>query len=331
MSKKIILLLASVLSISTFAATLEIGFENEQYDDKGTNNYNRSDVFMPYISGSFNPLEGSNLKLDFKYMYQDQYGKDRAPSDDTNARFKTQRDRFELFASGYKYKDGNFAFTPKVGFRYEQWSINDNSSSSQTKRNLNLRFFPDMNYQLTNTTNIYLSGFTGPLFTETKQDSRKDSGYKKGDIGTNYYYGDWYQEIQLIGIKQTLPNKDSIWASLYNEYKYLEHSSEYMRWQLRGGYNWGVTDKLAINPFIRYDLHYEEKGKEAASIAGSNNGKTRDKDETRVGTTFSYKFDPTLTLVGEVYWQTAKNINYDGKKSDDKDRMFYKLGLRKSF
>lgn len=329
MSKKIILLLASILSVGTFAATIEIGFENEQYDDKGTNNYNRSDVFMPYISGSFNPLDGSKLKIDFKYMYQDQYGKERGEG--TNARFKTQRDRFEMFASGYSYKNGDFAFNPKVGFRYEQWSINDNSSSSQTKRNLSLRFFPDMNYKITSTTNLYLSGFTGPLFTETKQESRKDSGYKKGDLDTNYYYGDWYQEVQLIGVRQTLPNKDSIWASLYNEYKYLEHSAEYMRWQLRGGYNWGATDKLAINPFIRYDLHYEEKGKESSSLSGSNNGKTRDKDETRIGTTFSYKFDPTLTLVGEVYWQSAKNISFDGKKSDDKDRMFYKLGLRKAF
>lgn len=325
MSKKIILLLASILSVSAFAHTVEFGFENEQYESR----YNTSDIFMPYVSATINPSKESNLKIDLKYMYQDQYGKERAEG--RNNRFKTQRDRFEMFASGYSYKNGDFAFTPKVGFRYEQWSINDNSLNHQTKRNLSLRFFPDMNYKLTNTTSLYLSGFTGPLFTETKQESRKDSGYKKGNLDTNYYYGDWYQEVQLIGIKQALPNKDSIWASLYNEYKYLEHSSEYMRWQLRGGYNWGVTSKLAINPFIRYDIYHEEKGKESASISGSNHGKTRDKDETRVGTTFSYKFDPTLTLVGEVYWQTAKNIAYNGKASPDRDRMFYKLGLRKAF
>lgn len=325
MSKKIILLLASILSVSAFAHTIEIGFENESYDSQ----YNTSDVFMPYVSGSINPIKDSKLKIDFKYMYQDQYGKERAEG--TNNRFKTKRDRFEMFASGYNYSNGNFAFNPKVGFRYEQWSINDDSLSNQTKRNLSLRFFPDMNYKLTSTTNLYLSGFTGPLFTETKQRARKDSSYTSGDLDTNYYYGDWYQEVQIIGVRQVLPNKDSIWASLYNEYKYLEHSSEYIRWQLRGGYNWGVTDKLAINPFIRYDLHYEEKGIESSSISGSNHGKTRDKDETRIGTTFSYKFDSTLTLVGEVYWQTAKVIAYDGKSSPDKDRMFYKLGLRKAF
>ena len=329
MLKKIILLLASILSISSFAATIEIGFENEQYDDKGTNNYNRSDVFMPYVSGSFNPIEGSKLKLDFKYMYQDQYGKERAEG--TNARFKTQRDRFELFASGYSYKDGNFSLNPKAGFRYEQWAINDNSPSNQTKRSLGLRFYPDMTYKLSDTTNLYLSGFTGPLFNETKQQSRKDSGYNSKNLGSNNYYGDWYQEIQLLGIRHTLPNKDMLWASIYNEYKYLEHTSEYIRWQMRIGYNWKATDKLAINPFVRQDLYYEEEGKESNSVKGSNHGLKRDKDETRVGTTFSYKFDTTLTLVGEVYWQSAKNVAYSGKKSDDKDRMFYKLGLRKSF
>ncbi|MGL4788498.1 hypothetical protein [Cetobacterium sp.] len=315
MSKKIILLLASILSVGAFAHTIEFGFENEQYDSK----YNTSDVFMPYVSGSITP-KNSALKLDFKYLYQDQYGKERAEG--TNARFKTKRDRFEMFVSGYKYNNGNFTLSPKVGFRYEQWDINDNSSSSQAKRTLGLRFFPDMTYKLSDTTNLYLSGFTGPVFAEVDKKSRL------GEVGSETYNSDWYQEVQLLGIRHRLPNKDSVWASIYNEYKYSEDSSEYIRWQLRIGYNWNATSKLAINPFARFDLHYNEEDIKKNSKTYKD---TRDKNETRLGTTFNYKIDPTLTFVGEVYWQTAMQEAYNGSSSPDKDRMFYKLGLRKSF
>ena len=315
MSKKIILLLASILSVGAFAHTIEFGFENEQYDSK----YNTSDVFMPYVSGSITP-EGSALKLDFKYLYQDQYGRERHT--DSSKKFKTKRDRFELFASGYKYNNGNFTLTPKVGFRYEQWAIDDTSTSSQAKRYLNLRFYPDMTYKLSDSTNLYLSGFTGPAFAEVDKKSRL------GETGSETYYGDWYQEVQLLGIRHRFSNKDSVWASIYNEYKYVEHSSEYMRWQLRVGYNMNLTDKLVVGPFGRFDLDYDVKDKSKTSSTYKN---TKDSSETRIGTTFNYKVDSSLTVVGEIYWQTATVENYKKEPSPDKERMFYKLGLRKSF
>ena len=316
MSKKIILLLASILSVGAFAHTIEFGFENEQYDSK----YNTSDVFMPYVSGSITP-EGSALKIDFKYLYQDQYGRERHT--DSSKKFKTKRDRFELFASGYKYNNGNFTLTPKVGFRYEQWAIDGTSPYSQAKRYLNLRFYPDMTYKLSDSTNLYLSGFTGPAFAEVDKKSRL------GETGSETYYGDWYQEVQLLGIRHRFSNKDSVWASIYNEYKYVEHSSEYMRWQLRVGYNMNLTDKLVVGPFGRFDLHYEEESLNKSKP--SEYKKIKDKDETRIGTTFNYKVDSSLTVVGEIYWQTALDQKYGSSASSDKERMFYKLGLRKSF
>ncbi|WP_047383852.1 hypothetical protein [Cetobacterium sp. ZWU0022] len=316
MSKKIILLLASILSVGAFAHTIEFGFENEQYDSK----YNTSDVFMPYVSGSITP-EGSALKLDFKYLYQDQYGRERHT--DSSKKFKTKRDRFELFASGYKYNNGNFTLTPKVGFRYEQWAIDGTSPYSQAKRYLNLRFYPDMTYKLSDSTNLYLSGFTGPAFAEVDKKSRLE------ETGSETYYGDWYQEVQLLGIRHRFSNKDSVWASIYNEYKYVEHSSEYMRWQLRVGYNMNLTDKLVVGPFGRFDLHYEEESLNKSKP--SEYKKIKDKDETRIGTTFNYKVDSSLTVVGEIYWQTALDQKYGSSASSDKERMFYKLGLRKSF
>ena len=325
MSKKSILLLTSILSLSTFAAsTIEFGVENEQYNSV----YNTSDNLTPYVSFGTNPIPDSKLKLDFKYSYQDQYGKRRATT--TNGKFKTKRDRFDFTASGYSYKNGDYTFSPKIGFRYDQFDINHDSNSNQTKRMFNLRLYPDMNYNLTQETSLYLSGFTGPLYYETKQEDRKGSGYVKGDLGTNKYWKDWAQELQLIGIRHRLPNKDTIWASLYNEYKYLENNYEYWRWQARVGYNWRTTDNLAINPFIRYDLHYKQENK-ADYRFDTTSSKQRDQKEVRIGSTASYKIDPSFTIVGEVYWQKAHVENYKGEKSDDKKRMFYKLGFRKAF
>lgn len=310
-----------LLSGKVFSATVELGFENEQYNHA----YRTSDVFMPYVASSFNPIPDSDLNVSFKYMYQDQYGKKH--SDTESGKFKTDRDRIELYIKGYTWKKGNYSLSPSAGFRYEAWNVDYDSASKQDKRKLELRFYPNMTYKINNQFSLYMNGFVAPVFMETKQESRKDNHYVKGDLSTQHYNGDYYQELEVLGVKYKVNDNNTVWSSFYNERKHAEHASKYDRWQLRVGYNLKAMESLSINPYIRYDLYYNEE-----SIENTNGyGLSKDKKEVRIGSTFNYEVVSTVNLLAEIYWQTAKVESYTGESSDDKNRMFYKLGIRKTF
>ncbi|MCS3431062.1 hypothetical protein [Klebsiella sp. BIGb0407] len=324
MQKKVLALLI-VLSTNAYAATVDLGFENERYT---SDEYKTSDAFMPYIATSFNPIDDSKFNISMKYMYQDQYGKKDAETQ--KDRFKTNRDRFEFFVKGYTWKNGDFSFSPSVGFRYEDWKINYENTGRQDSRKFELRFLPNMTYKINDQVSLYLSGFVAPVFVQTKQESRKDSSYVKGQLGTNNYNNDYYQELQLLGVKYKINGNNTVWSSIYNERKYTQYSSKYDRWQLRVGYDVKATSDLSFGPFVRYDLSYREENTENGNFA-KDSGKTRSKDEVRIGSTASYEIMPSVSLLGEIYWQTAKVESYSGVSSEDKNRMFYKLAVRKAF
>ncbi|MDF7681785.1 hypothetical protein PT300_14815 [Enterobacteriaceae bacterium ESL0689] len=319
--RKRILLLICFVSGNALSAMVELGFENEQYN----HHYNTADVFMPYVATNFSPLDDSKLNISMKYMYQNQYGKKHATL--SKDKFKTNRDRIEMYAKGYSWKFGDYTLAPELGFRYEAWDIDYSNTSKQDKRKLELRFFPNMNYKITKNASLYMNGFIAPVFMQTKQESRKSADFTKGELKTNHYNGDYYQELQVLGVKYTINDNHAAWSSIYNERKHQEYASRYDRWQLRLGYNFKLNDSFNINPYIRYDLYYKETNIESSA----SKGLTRDKDEQRYGTTFNYIIHSGFSLTGEVYWQTAHVENYQGVSSEDKNRMFYKLGIRKNF
>lgn len=313
-----LILLIGALSFQTFAAnSIEIGFENEQYDST----YNDSDLIAPYTKLNLNPIKDSNLQLEFKYMYFHQYGKTR--NEGHNNRFKSRKDRYEFFASGYKYKNGNFTFSPKIGFRYEISDINREKNSSQDERMFNLRFYPNFTYNINNDIQLYLNGHTGPMINRVQQGTRL-----KNDGTSATYWHDWYQEMEILGVKYKIDSNNSIWTSIFNEYKNREHKDEFTRWQWRIGYNWNATSDLSINPFIRYDLSYKTTDKKETS---KTYNQEKDGNEIRIGSTFKYKINPSLALGGEVYWQQATVDNYNKPKDQYKHRMFYKLSISKTF
>lgn len=318
LKKLSLILLSGLLSFQAIGAnSIEFGFENEQYDST----YNDSDMIAPYTKLNFNPLKNSPLQLEFKYMYFHQYGKNR--NEGHNDRFKTHKDRYEFFASGYKYQNGNFIFAPKIGFRYEVSDVNNAKNSSQDKSMFNLRIFPNWTYKINDNIQLYLNGHTGPMINKVQQGTRL---VNNGTSAT--YWDDWYQEMEVLGVKYKLRNNDSIWASLFNEYKKREHKDEFTRWQLRVGYNWNATEKLSINPFMRYDLSYDITDKKETS---STYKEEKDGKEIRIGSTFKYKINPTLSFGGEIYWQQATVDNYTKTRDEYKHRMFYKLSITKLF
>lgn len=312
-----------------FLNSIEVGFETEDFlnndSNPGNKTYSRDSNIAPYVAFGIQPIASQPLKLDIKYMYQYQYGREKGL--DYNGKFKTNRNRLDFAAGGYSWKAGDYAFSPKIGFRYETFDINERSSSNQQNSYFNLRFYPNMTYKLSNKASLYMDGFTGPAFVETDGQGRKDGSSDQKEIKRRNYNNDWYQELQVIGLKYQLDNKDSVWTSLYSEYKDVEGSSHYSRWQARLGYNWSVTPKLSINPYIRYDLSYDIENDEY----GASGDTTKDAKGIRVGTTASYKLNPSLSLLGEIYYDTSVQEEYNGTEYPDKEKMFYKLAVKKTF
>ncbi|MDU9478460.1 hypothetical protein F8C04_26495, partial [Escherichia coli] len=108
---------------------------------------------------------------------------------------------------------------------------------------------------------------------------------------------------------------------------YNQHSSTSDRWQLRGGYDFKATEEFILSPFIRYALSYREQNLESTS----NNGLSNNNKEIRTGASLSYTIIPSVKLAGDIYRQTTNVENYYGEHSEDKNRMFYKLGINKTF
>ena len=321
-----LILLIGALSFQTFAAnSIEIGFEHEQYDST----YNDSDLIAPYTKLNLNPIKDSNLQLEFKYMYFHQYGNTR--NEGHNNRFKSRKDRYEFFASGYKYKNGNFTFSPKIGFRYEISDINREKNSSQDERMFNLRFYPNFTYNINNDIQLYLNGHTGPMINRVQQGTRL-----KNDGTSATYWHDWYQEMEILGVKYKIDSNNSIWTSIFNEYKNREHKDEFTRWQWRIGYNWNATSDLSINPFIRYDLSYKTTDKkETSKIKNINenniiqeiilNHYLKNKKQTRKDILKSYLSNyntKNMFKNKNAIEQAIKNIN---EEMEDAQKEFSKL------
>lgn len=313
-------------------SSIEFGYEMENHfnhesnpDPKLNKTYTRGDIFSPYVVLDFKPIQSAPLKFNVKYMYTEQFGK--AKETTYNSKFRTNRNRVDFYATGYDWKAGNYTFAPRIGFRWETFEINERSTSTQTNDYFNLRLYPNMTYKLTDNATLYMDGFTGPAFVETDGVGRLDGSSDQKVVKRRNYDNDWYQELQVIGLRYRLANKNTVWTSLYSEYKDTESVERYSRWQARLGYNWAVTSNLAINPYMRYDLDYDIESK----AKSATNGLTKDAKGVRVGTTATYKLNPTLTLLGEVYYDTAVQTDYDGREYEDRDKIFTKLGFRKMF
>ena len=87
-------------------------------------------------------------------------------------------------------------FHQKIGFRYEISDINREKNSSQDERMFNLRFYPNFTYNINNDIQLYLNGHTGPMINRVQQGTRL-----KNDGTSATYWHDWYQEMEILGVK----------------------------------------------------------------------------------------------------------------------------------
>ena len=308
LSMKKLLGLGALLLVSTTAFSLsgkvEIGSENEDYHGE----YSKTnDMSMPYIGLNLKDIiPGSPLTLDLKYSYRYKY--------DDEARDKDRRERYEAYL-GYKWSWDILTFSPKIGIRHEAFS-----SLASTDYQSIYRIYPNFSYQLTENTSFYLSGFVAPTKTNmSSQSSRKyDIDGEQGET----YYGDYKHELES-GFSFKLGDNKNLKTALYSEYEHLEDDQSKEEWQLRLIYTHQLNEKVKLEPFARIGLDREQREKKTVA--------TKDILRHRFGIKGEYKVTDTFTLLGEVYWQTEKQGQYDTGSNSDKTMNFYKIGFSQAF
>lgn len=294
----------STLSVETQAAKgyIEVGTEVESYNA----NYDHKDFMLPYVSGKINPFDDSPFFVEGKFSYQ--------RHDTLSEREKNRRQRTELY-TGYSWKFGDFAFSPKAGFRHNNYD-DGNTHDTQTE----WRFYPNSSYKINDNTSWFFSGFVAHV------DSELNDGKTRGKAeGEGRDFSDYKHELNS-GFQYRLPNGQRLTASIYNEYSRQIHNSSTEEWQLRLIYSHSLANgKTTLAPFARIGLDRENRTKEEGKV-------DRDTLRHRFGVSGSHKITDTFSIRGEVYYQTSRvESSSTGERDNDENKMFYKLGFRQEF
>lgn len=296
----------STLSLDAHAVSgeFQVGTEYEDYNGA----YNSEDFILPFVYGKLYPMEESPFFVEAKYSYR--------KKDDDDAYRKDRRRRYEFY-TGYAWKWDRFAFTPKAGIRFEEYS--DTATNDTVSK---WRFYPNMSYKLNDKTSLFLSGFVSYVDIE-KNDKQDVDGYQ-----VDGYQVDGYNHELESGVKYKLPNTQELQVSLYSEYTRDKDESSTEEYQLRLRYNHKLENgKTTLSPWVRIGLDREQRDK--------NGQGDKDRLRHRIGLTASHNVTDDFSVFGEINWQTEKVEDYSNatNKSSkaDKNRTFYKIGFKQKF
>lgn len=281
---------------------VEIGSEYEDYQGS----FDSTNTFMlPYLAAGFQPSENIPFHMFFKYSNQNFSG--------DSSQGKGGRDRQE-YGFQYRWKvTDNFDFNPQLIIRHNHYN-------KTQEHDTEWRIFPNMSYKINDKFKISLDGFIAP-HTQSVKD-------RTGETSNRKHYTDYKHELDFRLHTQFNDNSGLI-TSFYNEHFKANDlptdssNTESMdEWQLRLVYSHIIGD-LTVQPFARIPL---KRTFESAS------GEQKDQSRLRIGFMGRYKIDTNLALVYEVYGQTEEQVNFDQTTNpEDRDYMFYKLGINYTF
>lgn len=292
---------------SASAGYFEIGSEMESFNSA----YETDSFYLPYVIVGGNPIEGSNFRAELKTSYR-QY-------DSSEKRNSSNRYRQDITV-GNSWSFGDFTFSPQYRLRQDFMS-----SGSRTYEH---RIFPNMSYRINDTFSVALDGFIAPV--QAKHQGARGSDHSSDSSAFNY--NDYKHEFD-VRLHTQISDTQRLTVSVFSEYSKTNdlnqndgHRQEEMEeWQLRMVYSHNFGD-FTLAPFARIGL-----SRDVETVSG----KTLDETRHRYGVSGFYNLSPEVTLVGEVYRQTQvqEGVNDGGEiySRDDKNMMFYKLGVRYNF
>ncbi|KEI73302.1 hypothetical protein [Endozoicomonas elysicola] len=296
--------LAMAASTSFAANYIDVGVEENEItmDDAPGQN---GDFYQTYVGFNFEPIEGSPFHIMGTMS--------NLQADASKNREGWNRLRRQLYV-GYKWNFGNLTFAPMAGIRHHTYD------HEAKRRDTEVRFFPGLNYKVSDTTDIFFGGYTSLIPTRNVDRSGETSDYKE--------YTDYKHELE-VGVKQKLSWGDYFKVGVFNELDTFEDrigagKTEMDQWMIRLAYGSQVTDALFLEGIARFDV---QRDNEYAD------GIVRDEKRNRYGVNFNYKLDQDWNIHGMAYYQTEDNkdrlTGADAQYTNEK--FVYSLMVRRSF
>ena len=300
---------AATMGMITFASAghFEIGSEVESFNSA----YEDKSLYLPYVTIGGNPIKGSDFHAELKTSY--------SQHDSSAKRDSSNRYRHDILV-GNTWSSGDFTFAPEYLLRQD--------FMSDGSRIYEHRIFPNMSYRINDTFSLGLDGFVA-LVQAKRQEAR---GSDHNSDSSVFNYNDYKHEFDFC-LDTRISDTQLFTVSVFTEYGKIndmnendEHRQETAEeWQLRLIYSHNFGN-FTLEPFVRIGL-----SRDVETISG----KTLDEKRHRYGVAGSYQLTPEVTLVGEVYGQTQglEGVNTDGEiySKDDKNMMFYKIGVNYTF
>ena len=294
--------LAMAASTSFAANYIDVGVEENEITTDDAPGQNGS-FYQTYVAFNFEPIKGSPLHIMGTMS--------NLQADASKNRESMNRLRRQLYV-GYKWNFGNLTFSPMAGIRHHTYDWDGK------KRDTEIRFFPSLNYRLSDSTDLVFGGYTSTIPTRVQDRSGTTTDYKA--------YNDYKHELEA-GVKQKLSWGDYVKDGVFNELDKFEDvttgKKEMNQWMIRLAYGRQVTDSLFLEGLARFDV---QRDNEFA------NGVTLDEKRNRYGVNFNYRLNQDWNIHGMAYYQTEDNKNMDGSdKANTNDKISYSLQVRRSF
>ena len=302
-----VILSVAAMSSAQAANYVDLGFEENEVKTTDAEGQN-GNFYQTYIGFGFSPIEASPFSISGSMS--------DLRADATSNRTNWDRVRKQLYV-GYKWQMNDLTFSPLAGIRTHTYAV------SGEKTDTEIRFFPNLNYKVSDNTNVFLGGYTSLIPTRNVDRSGATAEYKS--------YTDYKHELE-IGLSHKLSAGQYVKATVFSEIDTFEDkkAGDYEglnQVMLRFAYGRQITDALFLEGIARFDV---QRDKEYVGLA------TRDEKRNRYGVNFGYTLDQDWKVHGMVYYQTEDNKGHDGNGNvvnaeDNNDKIVYSLMLRRSF
>lgn len=302
-----VVLSVAALSSAHAANYIDIGFEENEIRTSEVDGEN-GNFYQTYMGFGFTPLEASPFQV---IGSMSSLRADASVNRDGWDRVRTQ-----LYVA-YKWQIGDLTFAPMAGIRHHTYSTNGNKSDTE------IRFFPGLNYKVSDSTDVFFNGYLATIPTKNEDRSGATTDYKN--------YTDYKHELEL-GVKYKLSENQYVKVGAFSEIDTFEDkkANDYEalnQLMLRLAYGGNITDSLFVEGIARFDIH---RDKEYVGL------ETRDEKRNRYGINFGYTLDQDWRIHGMVYYQTEDNKAHDNNgymidADNTNDKIVYSLMIRRNF
>ena len=285
----------STTAVFAVADTIEMGAEYRDFNEP----YSRDNLQAGFVAFNLNPVDDAPLQVigKFEYRYMDFSGKRH-----TNNRYR------QSIHLGYQWDLGDFSWAPKIGLRQQQFENNTEG--------LEYRFYPGLQYQLTDLTSVSLAGWMAMV--QMRVPVRKE--VSDGQLRSKY--NDYIHKLE-VKFNHRLSSTQSAALGLFHEMVYREDEdraysvgrNETVELRLYYKQDFGV---LSLEPYARIDLTQGQR---------DNQGNNRHQKANRLGIKAEYEINQQFALLPEIYIDGSEVSDWNSQADNHPNKYYFFYGL----